>query len=75
MKLIDLFQIMNMDELIIIRYLSDNYHTTPNMFMKEHPDLCDIPVLFQSVRYSDKHGTHCIMIRLSRNKEKEKSKC
>lgn len=65
MKLIDIMQIMNIDELIIIRYKSENYHTTPNKFMNEHPDLCDKNILFQSVRYSDTHGTNCIMIRLS----------
>ena len=28
---------MDLDELIIIRNISDNYNTTPNKFMKEHP--------------------------------------
>ena len=65
MKLIDLFQIMDLDELIIIRNISDNYHTSPNKFMKEHPDLCNKTILFQSVRYSNIHCTSCIMIRLS----------
>lgn len=71
MKLIDLFQIMGLDEPIIIRHVSKNYHTTPDKFMKEQPELCDTPVLFQSMRYSDKHEINCIMIRLSGLNNKE----
>lgn len=78
MEFIDLIQIMGMDEPIIVRHKSDNYHTTPNKFMQEHPDLCHKRVVFQSVRESTMFNLHCIMIRLSGiddKEEKENADC
>lgn len=75
MKFIELVQIMDMDEHIIVRYKSANYHTTPNEFMKDHAVLCQKNIVFQSVRNSSKFGHDCIMIRLSGIEEEEKNKC
>lgn len=75
MKFIELTKIMDMDEHIIVRYKSANYHTTPNEFMKEHAVLCQKNIVFQSVRHSAKFGHDCIMIRLSGIEEEEKNKC